>query len=168
MKKYALVLGLLVALALSSSALAGGFDCKEPAFGKSLSEINDNDYFVKFMDKDGVAYYNYTGPCRLPTHERQAPLIVYGFVDGKLFCRIIKTWHDDLETIKKVAGMLYGEPKVNKEGIYTVLSWDVAQTNLAVKVKFNNKTREAKSAVYFEPLRKLIKKSKAPLENALD
>ncbi len=143
----------LVFLCLAATAWAGGFDCARPPYGALLRDINDHDYFVKFDAKGGIAYYNYTGPCRLILHEQTAPIIVYGFVDGRLYSRIVRTDRDDLGMIRSMATKVAGSPKESVEGDWTILRWDFPDKNVKMKVKYNNVTEASKSTTYYEPLR---------------
>jgi len=137
----------------STSASAENFDCVRPVFGVSMESIPDHQFFVKYKESGGVAYYNYTGPCRLAMHEHVAPTIVYGFVGDKLYSRIIHTFNDDIEMIKKHMLTEFGTPRIVESGDWLTLTWGKNERNLKNKVKFNLKTREAKWAMYFEPLR---------------
>jgi hypothetical protein len=157
----------LLSLLLAGHALAGGFDCAKPAYGEPLASMNDNNYFVRFMEKDGIAYYNFTGPCKLGVHERLAPVIVYGVVNGKLYSRVMRTENDDIEIIKKVTSKLAGTPKETAEGDWTVMAWDFPEKKMKMKLKFNKATKVSKSAIYYEPLRP-GKQNSADLEDALD
>ena len=148
-----LLLSCTILFLFAATALAGEFDCAKPPYGAPLQSINDHDYFVKFMEKGGVAYYNYTGPCRLGVHERLAPIIVYGVVDGKLYGRIMQTEHDNIDIIKQVTSKLAGTPETTTDGNWTVMSWDFPEKQVRMKLKFNNATKATKSAIYYEPLR---------------
>lgn len=143
----------LLSLCVCLPAQAGGFDCAKPPYGKDLSSMDDHDYFVKFMEKDRVTYYNYTGPCRLGVHERLAPVIVYGVVDGKLYSRIMRTEHDDIDIIKSVTTKLAGTPVTTTEGDWLVMRWDFPEKRMRMKLKYNKATKATKSAIYYEPLR---------------
>uniref|UniRef100_I2Q5U1 Uncharacterized protein n=1 Tax=Desulfovibrio sp. U5L TaxID=596152 RepID=I2Q5U1_9BACT len=153
MLRRVMLLLCFLSLSLAASALAGGFDCAKPPYGTPIADINDNGYFVKFQEKDGVAYYNYTGPCKLGIHERLAPVIVYGAVDGKLYSRIMKTENDNLEVIKSVTTKLAGTPQTTTEGDWLVMRWDFPEKKVKMKLKYNNVTHATKSATYYEPLR---------------
>jgi len=152
-------------LFLASSALAGEFDCAKPPYGKPLASMNDHDYFVKFMEKGGVSYYNYTGPCKLGVHERLSPIIVYGVVDGNLYSRVMKTEHDNIDIIRQVTTKLAGTPKTATDGEWLVMSWDFPEKKMTMKLKFNNASKATKSALYYEPLRPGGNASAAPEES---
>lgn len=152
LRRVVLLLGLL-SLLWTAAGWAGEFDCVKPPYGAQLSSINDHDYFVKFDEKEGVAYYNFTGPCKLGVHERLAPVIVYGVVDGKLYSRIMKTEHDDIDIIKAVTTKLAGTPQTVTEGDWLVMSWDFPEKQIKMKLKYNNILKSTKSAIYYEPLR---------------
>ena len=143
----------VLALLLTTTAAAGGFDCAKPSYGKPLASMNDDGYFVKFHEDNGVSYYNFTGPCKLGVHERLAPVIVYGVVDGKLYSRVMKTDHDDIAIIQQVTTKLAGTPKTTVEGDWTVMRWNFPEKMMKMKLKYNNVTRATKSALYYEPLR---------------
>ena len=148
------VLAALLCVSLwSGIAVAGPFDCANPRFGEPLSSMNDNDYFVKFMEKDGVSYYNFTGPCRLDIHERLTPVIYYGVVDGKLYSRVMQTEHDNIETVKHVMTKLAGAPATSRDGEWLVMRWDFPERQIKLKLKYNKRTHATKSATYYEPLR---------------
>ncbi len=168
MRRFVLTVVCLCCLIPARASLAGDFDCARPPYGIPLSQINDKDNFVKFMEKGGVSYYNYTGPCRLGVHERLAPVIVYGVVDGKLYSRIMKTDNDDIEIIKTVTTKLAGAPKTETEGDWLVMSWDFPEKAMRMKLKYNNVTRATKSALYYEPLREKLAQNAPEPENALD
>lgn len=153
MLRRALLVSFIFVLLWATAGFAGEFDCVKPPYGAEISSINDHDYFVKFDEKEGVAYYNYTGPCRLGVHERLAPVIVYGVVDGRLYSRIMKTEHDDIEIIKAVTTKLAGKPQTVQEGDWQVMSWDFPEKKIRMKLKYNNATKATKSAIYYEPLR---------------
>ena len=156
----------LVAL-LVSTAYAETFDCKDPQFGKSLSELDSEGYFIKFKEKDGVSYYNFTGPCKFGIHERLAPILVYAFINGKLYARITQTFNDDFEIVKQVAIRNGGEPKVSEDGAWTVMSWEFPEKGIRLKIKYNKKTNATKSAMYYEPLREELKASSPEPEDSL-
>ncbi|MCJ2164737.1 MULTISPECIES: hypothetical protein [unclassified Pseudodesulfovibrio] len=67
------------------------FDCGKVAFGTPLSEL-DGGNFILYMEKDGVSYYNYTGPCRTALHEYTNPAIAFAAVDGRIYARIVQTF----------------------------------------------------------------------------
>ena len=144
---------ILATVLLAATAVAGEFDCAKPQYGKPLASMNDSGYFVKFKEEAGVAYYNFTGPCKLGVHERLAPVIVYGVVDGNLYSRVMRTEHDDIEIIKQVTTKLAGTPKTTDEGDWTVMRWNFPEKKIKMKLKYNNATRATKSALYYEPLR---------------
>jgi len=143
----------LLSLFVAARAQAGGFDCAKPAYGAPLADMNDNGYFVKFQESEGVVYYNFTGPCKLGIHERLAPVIVYGVVDGKLYGRIMRTERDDIAIIRQVTTKLAGTPQTTTEGDWQVMSWDFPEKKIKMKLKYNNVTQATKSAIYYEPLR---------------
>lgn len=167
MLQRALLMACLCSLLWAGGAQAGGFNCAKPPYGEALSSINDNDYFVKFLELDGVSYYNYTGPCRLGVHDRLAPVIVYGVVDGKLYCRVMRTENDNIDIIQQVTTKLAGTPKTTTEGDWQVMRWNFPEKRIKMKLKYNNVTKATKSAIYYEPLRSAKDGDGSP-ENDLD
>ncbi len=158
--KKAAIFPLFLCLTLCAASIAGAepFDCQTPPFGETLKSLNATGDFVKYKEKGGVEYYNYTGPCRLNLHEYVAPLVVYAFVDGKLYARIVYILGSDNQDVNenllvKNLTETYGKaPKIERSGDWTHLSLKM-DDNVKYKVKFNRKTRESKSAMYYEPLR---------------
>lgn len=167
MKKFCAVLAFLLVFA-ASQAWAETFDCKDPQFGKSLSDLDAEGYFVKFKEQGGVSYYNFTGPCKLGIHERLAPIMVYAFVNGRLYAKITQTFNDDFEIVKKVATKNSGEPKMSMSGGWTVMSWDFSEKDLKFKIKFDKKTNATKAAMYYEPLRKELEAAAPEPEDSLN
>lgn len=157
---------LLVVMLWAGAVSAGPFDCANPGFGQPIASMNDNDYFVRFMEKDGVTYYNFTGPCRLAVHERLAPVIFYGAVDGKLYSRVMQTEDHNIEIVKRVTTKLAGEPVTSKDGDWVIMRWDFPEKHIKMKLKYNTRTYATKSAMYYEPLRPKAG-SRSP-EDALD
>ncbi len=144
-------------MVLFASTAAAGFDCKKPPFGERLEDLDDG-YFVKYREKDGVSYYNYTGPCRYELHDFTAPVIVFAFVDGRLYARITHVLGSDnqgvtAESMFDSVTRQFGEPpKVTENGDRTVMTLEL-KNGLKYKLKFNNRTRASRSAFYYEPLR---------------
>ncbi|MFH1139210.1 MAG: hypothetical protein V1816_24270 [Pseudomonadota bacterium] len=144
-------------LVLSQAAVGLGFDCKNIPFGSDLGDINQDGYFVKYAEKAGVSFYNYTGPCRMALHEDSNAAISYAFVGNKIYARIIRTFNDSLEKIEKTIICQAGAPDSRTQsGDWVVFSWNYPEKELKSKLKFNTVTRETKSVVYYEPLRKML------------
>ena len=157
MKKGCLVFSFLFFIFLPS--VSQGFDCRNIPFGTELKQIDNEGYFVKYMEKEGVSFYNYTGPCRMVLHECVNAAVSYAFVDGKMYARIIRTFNDSLERIEKITVSDAGAPDSKAlEGDWIIYTWNYPEKKLKSKVKFNRATRETRSALYYEPLRKLIGK----------
>ncbi|MFH1136358.1 MAG: hypothetical protein V1816_09790 [Pseudomonadota bacterium] len=148
---------LIMVLMLLAPAGAGAFDCQNPPFGAALDELNADGYFVKYLEKGGVAYYNFTGPCLLPMHRKVNPAIAWAFIDNKLYARLTRIKSGSRPGFERVFTGVYGPPSgVAEEGEWTIFSWKLEQGNKTVKLKINNKTKEIKSVFYYEPLRKLL------------
>lgn len=167
MKRVCAILAFLLAFT-ASQAWAEKFDCKDPQYGKALSDLDSDGYFVKFKEQGGVSYYNFTGPCKFGIHERLAPILVYAFVNGRLYARITQTFNDDFEIVRQVATRNGGEPKMSMDGGWTVMIWDFPEKDMKLKIKYNKKTNATKSAMYYEPLRKELKVAGPELEDSVN
>ncbi|MFH1139477.1 MAG: hypothetical protein V1816_25620 [Pseudomonadota bacterium] len=159
----ALIISLLL---LTAPAAALGFDCENPPFGASLDELNKDGYFVKYLEKGVVDYYNYTGACRiLPAHSRSNPAVSWAFIDDHLYARIIKISGDKRELLEKTLQTKFGpHAQMTEEGDWTVFSRKLEDRQH--KTKFNNKTGEVKGALYYEPLRAKLKPEEQHLDPA--
>lgn len=146
--------------------LSFGFDCGKPDFGATLQELNKDGYFVKYMEKGGVSYYNYTGPCRMQVHSEDNPAIAFAFVDDQLFARINRIHRlstDDLkkararfvEKVSKIMGS--SDVTMKQDGDWEILQWVNEKEKTKLKAKMNTKTLELKGAYYYEPLREKLK-----------
>jgi hypothetical protein len=141
--------------------LAHGFDCNKPDFGARLEDLNKDGYFVKYMEKTGISYFNYTGPCRMELHSQYNPSISYVFIENQLYARIITTSHmegnlDDLiSRIERQVSRQVGTPQyqMKQVGDWLEYQWFNEKDNLKLKIKINNKLKVAKGAFYYEPLR---------------
>ena len=148
------LLSCIVVLALFvSAASAGSFDCVKPPYGKPFAPMNEDGSFQKVKEIGDIAYYNYTGICKIGVYERLTPIIAYGVVDGKLYSRVMQTENDDIDIIRQVTTKLAGTPKSTEEGDWTVMRWNFPEKQIKMKLKYNNKTKATKSALYYEPLR---------------
>lgn len=136
-----------------SAAMADSFDCVKPSYGKSFAPMNEDGSFQKVSENGDIAYYNYTGPCKIGVYERLTPIIAYGVVDGKLYSRVMQTENDDIDIIRQVTTKLAGTPKTTEEGDWTVMRWNFPEKQIKMKLKYNNTTKATKSALYYEPLR---------------
>ena len=147
--------------------LAQSFDCNKPDFGVSIEELNKDGHFIKYMEKAGISYYNYAGPCRMDIHNIHNPSISYAFIDNQLYARIISVpGRDDLgsfeERIKKMEERVSQQIgtrayETKHEGDWTIFQWDNEKDKMKFKLKINKKTMEQKSAFYYEPLRAKLK-----------
>jgi len=164
LKKMCLIMGFVLVLPL----LSYGFDCNKPDFGAKLEDINKDGYFVKYMEKAGISYYNYTGPCRMEMHNNYSPSISYAFIDNQLYARLVKTLGENAapldekileERILKQIGNSKFEKK--QDGDWWVYQWFNEKDNIKIKVKVHSKTNETKGAFYYEPLRAKLPDLKA-------
>ena len=138
-----------------------GFDCNKPDFGAHLEDLNKDGYFVKYMEKEGISYYNYTGPCRMDRHNYANLLISYAFIENRLYARIIRVggsdeyFQDVKSRMEKIVTKEIGVPiyEMKPDGDWLIYQWTNKQDKIRFKVKINSKTNERKSAFYYEPLR---------------
>jgi hypothetical protein len=145
--------------------LSYGFDCNKPDFGAKMEDLNKEGYFVKYMEKAGISYYNYTGPCRMEVHDQNNPSISYAFIDNQLYARIINISNmvDYLENyisrIEKQVSKQIGtsQYQMKQEGDWLEYQWFNEKNKLKIKVKINSKTKAGKGAFYYEPLRAKLK-----------
>ena len=141
--------------------LAHGFDCNKPDFGARIEVLNKDGYFVKYMEKAGISYYNYTGPCRMDIHEKYNPSISFAFIDNQLYARImnIPEREGSIEDIRKnmekdVSKQIGTSPhEIKQDGDWWIYQWRNEKDKLKFKVKINRKTKVGKGAFYYEPLR---------------
>ena len=139
-----------------SSAYA--FDCNKQDFGAKLSDIDDGN-FVLYKQQGGVSFYNYVGGCRLEVHQRACPAISYAFVDGVYYARIMKALGRDKEDILRDIEASLGAPsKLRDEGDWTEYIRDLPG-DIVFKLKYNNRTGEARSAMYNKQICEKLKKS---------
>jgi hypothetical protein len=157
-----LILGCLF---LMIPLLAQGFDCNKPDFGARIEDLNKDGYFIKYMEKQGISYYNFTGPCRMDLHNHASPSISYAFIDNQLYARIIKFTGEntiplDLKNKMQeyVSKQIGSSPvEIKQDGDWSIYQWVNEKEKLRIKVKINNKTNEGKGAFYYEPLRAKLK-----------
>ena len=88
---------------LAFPLLAQSFDCNKPDFGARIEDLNKDGYFVWYMEKGGISYYNYTGPCRMEMHGHYNQSFFFAFIDDQLYARIINISpsEDSIEDIRK-------------------------------------------------------------------
>jgi len=157
LKKTCFIMGLFI---LALPLLAQCFDCNKPDFGARLEDINKDGYFVKYMEKGGISYYNYTGPCRMEMHNNYTPSISYAFIDNQLYARLVKTPGENADPLdekrleERVLKQI-GDSKLEKkqDGDWLVYQWYNEKDKIKIKIKVHSKTNETKGAFYYEPLR---------------
>jgi len=162
LKKMCFIMGFFI---LAFPLLAQSFDCNKPDFGARIEELNKDGYFVKYMEKAGISYYNYTGPCRMEVHERFTASISYAFVDNQLYARLVKIPENEGRTEdirdrmeKYVSKQIGTQPySMKQDGDWWVYQWFNEKDNIKFKVKVHSKTNEGKGAFYYEPLRAKLK-----------
>jgi len=155
----------VVCFILAFPLMAHSFDCYKPDFGARIEDLNKDGYFVKYMEKGGISYYNYTGPCRMDVHGHYNPSISYAFIDNQLYARIMnipereESIEDIRKTMEKNVSKQIGTDTftVKQEGDWWVYQWFNEKDKLKYKVKINSKTKAAKGAFYYEPLRAKLK-----------
>jgi hypothetical protein len=150
---------------LTFPLMAQSFDCNKPDFGARIEDLNKDGYFVKYIEKNEISYYNYTGPCRMDVHGHYNPSIYYAFIDNQLYARImnIPVSEDSIEDIRKTMEKNVSKQigtdtfSVKQEGDWWVYQWFNEKDKLKIKVKINIKTKASKGAFYYEPLRAKLK-----------
>ena len=154
MIKIRISIVLSLCLVLAAPMVSLGFDCNNPQFGADLEELNQDNGFVKYLLKGGVSYYNYTGVCRMTLHEKVNPAISWAFIQNKLYARIIKVSNYQQVELERWANRQYGPPdRLGEEGDWKLYIREFKDKNTVVKIKYNKKTKELKSTIYYEPLR---------------
>ncbi len=134
------------------------FDCNKLDFGAKFSDLDDGS-FVMYQQKDGVSYYNYTGPCRLQVHQRACPAIAYAFVDGVYYARIIRVQGRPKGEILKDIETAFGAPaKTEKKGSATEYVYNLPK-DITFKFKYDDKTGVARTAMYGNAVREKLRKS---------
>jgi hypothetical protein len=156
---------LIVCFVLVLPFLSYGFDCNKPDFGARIEELNKDGFFVWYMEKGGISYYNYTGPCRMEVHETANPAISFAFIENQLYARLIKIQGDNADPnnvrkrLEERVLKQIGDSKLEKkqDGDWWIYQWFNEKEGLKFKAKIHNKTNERKSAFYYEPLRAKLK-----------
>lgn len=158
---------LLSVFCFFSPALAAEFDCNFPPFGSQLEELGNTGDFVKYKEKNGISYYNYTGKCVLPIHERVNPAISYGFINNQLYTKIVsysvkEANKDNPRAFKQFLMKHYGDqlqakPKMKIEGDWEIYRIMLTEKDVKIKLKLNKVTQQVKTAWYYEPLRASLK-----------
>lgn len=141
---------LLVAILLSAPVQA--FDCSTLNFGAKFSDLDDGN-FVLYQKKEGVTYYNYTGPCRLEVHRRACPAIAYAFVDGVYYARIIRVQGRPKNEVLKDFETAFGAPDKTKRMGSTTEYINKMPNGTTIKLKYDDKTGVARSATYDNAVR---------------
>ena len=158
LKKMCFIMGFFI---LAFPLLAQSFDCNKPDFGTRIEELNKDGFFVKYMEKGGISYYNYTGPCLMDIHNHLNPSIFYAFIDKQLYARLVKIPENEGRTEdirdrmeKNVSKQVGTQPySMKQDGDWWVYQWFNEKDNIKFKVKVHSKTNEGKGAFYYEPLR---------------
>lgn len=160
------LLALMVTLFLVGPSTAADFDCEFPPFGTSLEAISSDGEFIKYKESKNVSYYNYTGKCELPIHQRVNPAISYGFVEGKLFAKIVtyavadvntgqsSTFRDFLKA--KYPKMVSNASQKKVDGDWDVYKIKMEDRDVTIKYKYNRVLEVVKSSWYYNPLRKRL------------
>ncbi len=162
LRKMCFIMGFII---LAFPLPAQSFDCNNPDFGARFEELNKDGYFIKYMEKGGLSYYNYAGPCHMEMHNHVSPSISFVFIENRLYARIVsiperkgqmEDIRDRLE--KNVPKQLGTQPySMKQDGDWWVYQWFDEKDSLKYKVKVNGKTNEGKSVCYYEPLRAKLK-----------
>lgn len=164
------LLAIMMTLFLVETGSAADFDCDLPPFGASLEAIGNDGQFIKYKEKKGVSYYNYTGKCELPIHQRVNPAISYGFVEGKLFAKIVtysvagvntgqsSTFRDFLKA--KYPQQVSNASKKKVDGDWDIYKVEIEDRDVTLKYKYNRVLELVKSSWYYKPLRKRLNELK--------
>lgn len=161
-----LLVSVLLVLFSFVPSFSAEFKCETPLFGDELSSFSNQDDFVKYKEKGGVSYYNFTGKCKLPIHGKANPAQAYGFVDGKLYVGIFSYQIEgDFEAFRAYAlknmKLMFGENfngklKAKPDGDWDVYHINLEGLDLKMKSKYNRLTRQVKTALYYQPLREQL------------
>jgi hypothetical protein len=141
--------------------LSYGFDCYNPEFGARLEVLNKDGHFVKYMEKNGITYYRYTGECGLEKHFILKAAISYAFVKNRLYARLINltssdgSHEDNRKFLEKEVYSKYGISlyEIKVDGDWWVYQWPIESGSLKHKMKINSKTQAIKDVYYDESLR---------------
>lgn len=157
------ITGIAVMIIFLTAAAAFGFDCRRPPFGRNIDDLEIKGLLTKYKENNGIDYYEYSGACpeldRLKTSDSYK--FVFAFVNGKLYARIMElyglyalTINDTLES----SFIELGPPdKISQEGDWDIFQWRFEKTKTKGKVKINLAEKTAKSSMYYEPLRRILK-----------
>jgi len=164
LKKMCFIMGCFILLPF----LAYGFDCDKPNFGARIEDLNKDGFFVKYMEKEGISYYNYTGPCRMEMHNSFKHPIAYAFIDNQLYAQIVNIPENEGQSEdirdrmeKNVSKKVGTQPySMKQDGDWWIYQWFDEKDNIKYSVKVNGKTNEGKSVCYYEPLRAKLKNLK--------
>jgi hypothetical protein len=156
---------LMACFILAFPLLAYSFDCNKPNFGARIQDLNKDGYFVWYMEKGGISYYNYTGPCRTKIHSNANSKVSFAFIQGQLYAQIFNIPEQEGQTEdirdrmeKNVSKHVGTQPySMKQDGDWWVYQWFNKKDNLKYKVKVHSKTNEGKSVCYYEPLRAKLK-----------
>ncbi len=140
---------------------ASAFDCNRPPFGTQLETLNSKSHFVRYMEKEGVSYYRYTGPCRMSLDEQPGAQTVYAFVNNRLYAQIMqipgnrKGPEAIRQMLEEQVFRQMGTPpyEMKQDGDWWVYQWVDEKKHLKLKLKVHSRTNEGKCAFYYEPLR---------------
>jgi hypothetical protein len=150
---------------LALPLMAYGFDCNRPDFGVYIQDLNKDGYFVKYKERGGISYYNYTGPCHMDMHPHEKNSLTFAFIHDQLYARIAiipenKERSEDIRDRmeKNVSRHVGTQPySIKQDGDWWVYQWFNEKDGLKYKVKIHSRTHVGKSACYYEPLRTKLK-----------
>lgn len=158
-------LAIMMTLFFVGSSAAADFDCEFPPFGASLETMSSDGEFIKYKETKGVSYYNYTGKCELPIHQRVNPAISYGFVEGKLYAKIVTYSVADVDTgqsssfrefLKAKYPQMVSNATKKVDGDWDVYKVKMDDRDYTIKYKYNKVLELVKSSWYYTPLRKRL------------
>jgi hypothetical protein len=163
------VIFLLILLVAAPLAHSTDFNCTFPPFGKEIDKLKQQGLFDRYKEEDGITYYYYKGPCDLVENKYGAPNMVIGFINDRLYCRILEGWFNfpdenkEAEFFKATEKGFKGRPEESFDRGWIVKSWYLPKTSVKYKSKYHRMTGKYKSVMYYEPLRKLMEEQQEEL-----
>jgi hypothetical protein len=157
------ILAAVVLSALVLAATAAAFDCRRPPFGQPLEQLDQDGRFQPHREKYGISYYLYNGACPLIDNRYNRPVVIFGFIDDRLFCRILQgafnfpDQHPEEDLIRLAKKRFGADPDEYRDHGWRVLTWDLPKEQVTYKLKYHSATGKYKSVFYYQPLRKHLK-----------
>ncbi len=156
------ILVICFVLLFAVPAMATDFNCQFPPFGKTVEQFKDSSLFLKHKEKEGIAYYKYTGKCKLKIQKLVPEVDQYfGFINDKIYCNILSFYLPETLPVEEfedycfnlLEGYIIKPAKRADEGDWRITKCNHTMDGLVIKFKFNKKTRQGKVGWYYTPLR---------------